>query len=915
MSAKVSLCVGPGPIVRCGTGLLAILFVASVFAVLGLSGCTGLTSATSSNTNPPPPSAPSITTSSLPNGQVGVAYSTTLAAAGGNSPYSWSISSGSLPAGLSLNSSTGQISGNPSQSGTSSFTVQAKDSSATPQTATKALGITISPAGPAPLSITTTSLPNGQTGTAYSTTLAATGGTTAYSWSVTTGALPAGLSLAASTGTVSGTPSQSGTFSFTVQVTDSSSPAQMASKALSITISATTPQALQVTTTSLPNGQVASSYSASLAATGGTTPYTWSVSTGSLPTGVTLAASTGQITGTPSATGTFTFLIQVKDSSSPAQTATQSFTVTISAQGAGTAVTACGALSSANTTYVLQNDISSAGTCLTLSASGITLDLNGHTITYDSGASASVYGITSSSNSVTGMHITSSVAGGTVAQSTVCKINLATQLNTASGCDKANGINVFGSVEVDHINIVDYGLDNEAIATTSGGAINIHDNTICPYHTLSTLNHYAVYGEITITNASGGPTIVNNNTIGTSCSALTGQSHGYGYVSIYIAHPGSFSPQLEITNNQISMASAVRDGYGVEILCAGGLVNTGFEIAHNTINQVSARGIIVDAENTSSPPGCGQGTIHDNNVTVKEAGNEGNGAGDSIGIQVRFGAHDVQIFNNTVTVPVGQGQCPAQFFTDQGSDCGGIGIKLMAATGTALNLTATNNTVNATSNSPSFVAAGLYGDFDADPGSYFANNTVSSNSTIVATSPPGSGSGFDGCGNHWVFKNNTFIESANPQGFFTYDGVWYCNPSQAGATDTTNMVFQDNTYQGGASPDDLGVSNGSNSFSYYVKWSYNVTVQNASGQPVSGATVTAVATGGGSETVSQVTGASGNAQLILTDHFVSGTSAGSPTTVNYTPHTVTVTATGCTVSTSPFTLTLHQTTSQTLICQ
>ena len=584
---------------------------------------------------------------------------------------------------------------------------------------------------------------------------------------------------------------------------------------------------------------------------------------------------------------------------------------------AQTPVTACGTLSSASTTYKLQNNISSTGTCITLGASNITLDLNGFNITYDSGNSASVFGITTASNSVVGSHITSSVtgapsvAGGGIYTSTVCKINLQTQANTASGCDHADPISVFGDVQIDHVLLVDYGLDNEAIRTQSGGNINIHDNLICPYHTLSTLNHFAVFGEIDLTNAAGGPAIVNNNTIGTSaCQSVIGFSNGFGYVSIYIAHPGTFSPQLEITNNNISMASAVRDGYGVEILCvtnSSGAVN--FEIANNTINQVSARGIIVDGENTNSPPGCGTGTIHDNTITVKEAGNEGNSAGDSIGIQARFGASNVQIYNNTVTVPVGAGQCPAQFFTDSGSDCGGIGIKMMATSGVAQNLTAFNNTVTATSTSASFVAAGLYGDFTGESTSFFKNNNVSSNSSPISVDPPGGGAGFDGCGRFWLFQGNTITKLPNPQGYFTFTNLWFCTPTQTGAQDTTNNVFLDNTYSGGASPDDIGPTNTSGTtFSYYLKWSYNLTVTN-SGVPVSNASVTAVATGGGSETVSGTTNASGQVTLVATQHFVSGTSFASQTTTNFTPHNLTIAKSGCT--TLNYTVSLTATTNDT----
>jgi hypothetical protein len=312
------------------------------------------------------------------------------------------------------------------------------------------------------------------------------------------------------------------------------------------------------------------------------------------------------------------------------------------------------------------------------------------------------------------------------------------------------------------------------------------------------------------------------------------------------------------------------------------------------------------------------GTIHDNNVHVKEAGNPEGGSGDSIAIQARFGAHDIQVYNNTVTLNVGAGACPQQFYTDTGSNCGGIGVKLSEAApgGSAAALTAYNNTVSCTSNSSSYVCAALYPVFTADSNSYFKNNNVTSNSILIASDPPGSGSGFDGCAIGWLIQGNTFTKAANPQGFYTYGTEWYCTPGQTGGDSATKEVFLDNIYNNGASPDDLGVPGYSSAtYSYYVKWSYNVTVQNGSGQPLPGATVTAVSTGGGTETVSQITDAAGKAQLVLTDHYVSGTSATSPTTVDYTPHTIKVAATGCTVSVSPFQLAIHQTTSQTLVCQ
>ncbi|HXW55877.1 MAG TPA: putative Ig domain-containing protein, partial [Candidatus Cybelea sp.] len=291
--------------------------VLTVVCTYGVSGCTGLAGAANQGAN----NSLIIATAALKNDVVGSAYSATLQANGGTTPYSWSVTAGSLPTGLSLTASTGAISGMPSASGSFPFTVQVKDSSSPAQTATANLSISIGTSA-APLAITTSSLPSGTQGAAYSATLAASGGTSPYTWSET-GALPAGVSLSAS-GVFSGTPTASGTFSFTVQVKDSSSPAQTATANLSISIG-TTAAPLAISTSSLPSGTQGAAYSATLAASGGTSPYTWS-ETGALPAGVSLSAS-GVFSGTPTASGTFSFTVQVKDSSS--QTATTKLSISI----------------------------------------------------------------------------------------------------------------------------------------------------------------------------------------------------------------------------------------------------------------------------------------------------------------------------------------------------------------------------------------------------------------------------------------------------------------------------------------------------------------------------------------------------------------------------------------------------------
>jgi hypothetical protein len=221
---------------RLNAALLALI------AAIAMVGCAGLVSA-----NHAVPPILRVATSSLPGGHVQASYSATLAATGGTQPYSWSVAAGSLPPGLTLSAATGLIAGMPSVSGQYSFTVQVSDPGSSPQSARQAFTISIAAAGPSPLQITTSSLPGGQLQASYSATLAATGGTQPYSWSVAAGSLPPGLALSASTGVIAGMPSASGQYSFTVQVTDLGSSPQSARQTFTISIAASTITRVTVT--------------------------------------------------------------------------------------------------------------------------------------------------------------------------------------------------------------------------------------------------------------------------------------------------------------------------------------------------------------------------------------------------------------------------------------------------------------------------------------------------------------------------------------------------------------------------------------------------------------------------------------------------------------------------------------------
>jgi hypothetical protein len=185
------------------------------------------------NSTPPPTVKPLvIDPATLTTAVINVPYSATLKAAGGVPPYTWSVASGTLPAGLSL-SSGGVLSGTPTAVGSTTVKFQVTDVQ-TPKQAVDTASKTITVNQP--LSISTTSpLTNGSVGVPYGVALSAGGGVSPYTWTLTSGTLPAGLTLSAA-GLISGTPTNQETQSFTVQAADSQSPSSTATASLSLTI-------------------------------------------------------------------------------------------------------------------------------------------------------------------------------------------------------------------------------------------------------------------------------------------------------------------------------------------------------------------------------------------------------------------------------------------------------------------------------------------------------------------------------------------------------------------------------------------------------------------------------------------------------------------------------------------------------
>ncbi len=265
---------------------------------------------------------PTITsTSPLPIGITGSFYSFQFTATGGTGAYTWAVVQGSVPPGLSLNSS-GQLSGTPTTPITSTFIVRVTSVGTITTSSNGTFQLTINP----PLSVATTSLPGGVFGQAYSAPLQAAGGRPPYFWSLFSGVLPVGLQISSS-GIIFGTPTALGTYNFQVRVSDALERNAFAS--LSITIN----PPVAITTNSLNPGTVGAAYSVGLSATGGWTPYAWSVVQGTLPTGLSLNATSGVISGTPTVAGVFSFTARVQDSTNGSATRGLSISITGSAGG------------------------------------------------------------------------------------------------------------------------------------------------------------------------------------------------------------------------------------------------------------------------------------------------------------------------------------------------------------------------------------------------------------------------------------------------------------------------------------------------------------------------------------------------------------------------------------------------------
>ena len=296
-------------------------------------------------------------------GQVGVPYSSALMASGGVPPYTYAIISGSLPTGLTLNTSTGAITGTPAQPGTFSFTAQVVDSSGSSTTNTVTANCTIVITSPPTLTVTCPAS-TGTVGVSYSSGLSASGGLPPYTFYISAGSLPPGLTLNAATGAITGIPTMAGTFNFTAEVIDSRNNASgTATSQCSITIA----PAISANCVTITAVQGVTITPVTMTATGGTgTGYTFSAS--GLPNGLTMS-STGTISGTPTVSGTFNYTVTVTDSGG--NKGTFNCSVTVAPPPIAANCVTITAVQGVTITPVTMTATGGTGTGYTFSASGL----------------------------------------------------------------------------------------------------------------------------------------------------------------------------------------------------------------------------------------------------------------------------------------------------------------------------------------------------------------------------------------------------------------------------------------------------------------------------------------------------------------------------------------------------------------
>jgi hypothetical protein len=634
---------------------------------------------------------------------------------------------------------------------------------------------------------------------------------------------------------------------------------------------------LAITTTALPTGGVGSSYSATLGAQGGVPPYTWSIASGALPGGLTLQATSGAIAGVPNQAENMSFTAEVTDASVPAHTASEALGISIAAAVSGAAASACSVLGTAGETYTLQNDVSSAGTCFSVQAENVTLNLNGHTISYNTGnqtpASFAILGIAcwdpdingiASGNPCGGTFDNFTVYGGNIVEGSGAAGSYAHAIRLGQGLNRGPTIH---DLSITWWSNSAAGIYLDYAGQPVPGAAVIFNNTFHNRVTsiLSRVNIDGTSINIEQAEYNSVPAQIYNNTI------LGGPQGGILSESV----------GAQIYGNTIQQGTVGSDQYTNDFSVYAWAQQQ--NVHDNTIQPTEGRGISIDG--SAFPT---DGTVAaKNTLAVTEKSNNPEYGGCPIGgtyaVQYDDGASNAADQSNNAVANAAQ--------------CDAFGLRLTA-------YASDNNSQNnsyagrlVANASPGVTAAGLSLDSPGAPMFTVTNDTFSGDTSSLYVD-------WDGAG-PLTCAGCTLASGPNPSGYVTF---YFWNGG--GPVVPGGLHFQDTRFQGEASKTSTDMSvPGSNGqpAEYWIDWTYTLTVQDSSGAPMSGALVTIY------DHLNQLVFAGqANANGVVSgalSEFRMYSNGSLPTQEMHTPHTVTISSAGCANQT--FSTTVQQTTAQT----
>jgi len=504
------------------------------------------------------------------------------------------------------------------------------------------------------------------------------------------------------------------------------------------------------------------------------------------------------------------------------------FTAVVSLLGvepvrAATSISACGILSTANETYVLTQDVSSDGTCFVISANYITLDLNGHTVTYGNAAASYYYGVAipmSYYNSVSqtifpglppeafkgAQHVT--IMNGTINQG-------------SGGGEKNHAVYARpGNYETVHdTTSTVYSKDSQNIIFHYGHDNNLYNNTA--YNNVTSITSRYQGHEVIGTSSDSGNTKIHGNTI------IGGPQYG-----IRIAQNDATAAGFEIYDNNVSQNAKVANPYGISVH-----VNNA-KVYNNTITPQNGRGFHL--------AGCSNVEVYNNTVTVMEGVNPEYSPGWSHGIKVENGTN-LKIYNNTVTAYAG---------TVGGKDFGhAYALDLTMTSGADTHNEIYNNTFMAITSASNRTAVALHlVDVRAGNAAEIHNNIFRSNNYNVM---------FDyDSGSEVYSRSNTFELTGTPINYHTLN--FYTGP-----TASISNIFLNSSVAGGASLKDITYRPAGAGFGYKIQNYLNLTVLNANGPALTGADVV-VKDKFGNTQATGVTDSVGKLSMALTATDVTG---------------------------------------------